>query len=143
MWLERGESGGKQKPCRAKGHVSQSQGRSRAVSSYTRRRFDWSLVAVKHQTSAPSLKTIGLQPVLPYTETAMRNDRQAVFQLTREIVDAQFSKGDEELSRRLWDDVAARGMDPERIIHLMYRCCFQNEDEAMLEADHDYQALKA
>jgi hypothetical protein len=33
-------------------------------------------------------------------------------------------------------------MDVDRIVHLMYRCCFQNDQEAMLEADEAFFAVR-
>ena len=72
------------------------------------------------------------------TELRLRNDRQAVFELTRELVNAQFNLDDKELICRLWQEVADRGIDINRIIHLMYGCCFHDDDEEMLEVDLKY-----
>ena len=44
-------------------------------------------------------------------ESRIRNDRQAVFQLVRDLVQAQLERGDEELTKRLWQDVADRDID--------------------------------
>jgi hypothetical protein len=85
--------------------------------------------------------TLG-KSVSAYSESRFRNDRQALFELTRQLVQAQFVEANAELSRRLWDDVADRGMDVDRIVHLMYRCCFQNDQEAMLEADEAFFAVR-
>ena len=72
-------------------------------------------------------------------EARIRNDRQAVFQLVRDLVQAQFDRGDAELTRRLWQDVADRGIDLERVINLMYTCSFHEDDYEMTQADEVYQ----
>ncbi len=69
----------------------------------------------------------------------IKNDRHVVFQLTREIVNAQFFLADQELTKRLWQDVAEREIDVERIINLMYGCICHDDDAAMLEADLCYE----
>ena len=75
-------------------------------------------------------------------EARFRGDRQAVFAMARQLVQAQFVEGNGELARRLWDDVAERGLDVDRVIHLMYRCIFIDDDAAMLEADEAYAASR-
>ena len=57
-------------------------------------------------------------------EARIRNDRQAVFQVVRDLVQAQFARGDEELTKRLWQDVADRKIDLDRVINLMYTYMF-------------------
>ena len=64
-----------------------------------------------------------------------QSDRKMIFSIVRELVNAQFILADEELVNRLWKDVADRNLNKERIINLMYRCSFHNDDVAMLEAD--------
>ena len=61
-----------------------------------------------------------------------------VYSLARDLINAQFNLGNDELSRRLWDEVAALKIDPHRIINLMYRCYLYEDDKSMLEADLDY-----
>jgi len=46
------------------------------------------------------------------------------------------------LSRRLWNEAADQAMDVDRIVHLMYSCCFQNDQEAMIEADEAFFAVR-
>ncbi len=70
--------------------------------------------------------------------TLVNDERQRIFELTRELVNAQFFLADEELCKRLWQDVFDQKMDKERIINLMYRCTFHDDDLAMLEADLSY-----
>ena len=70
------------------------------------------------------------------------NDRQIVFGLARDLVRAQFVLGDVELANRLWQDVADRDIEFDRIINLMYGCSLHADDEAMLEADLAYAKLK-
>ncbi len=61
-----------------------------------------------------------------------------VYFLARDLINAQFNLGNDELSRKLWDEVAALKIDPNRIINLMYRCYLYEDDKSMLEADLDY-----
>ena len=72
-------------------------------------------------------------------DVRIRNDRQAVFQLVRDLVKAQFDRGDEELTKRLWQDVADREIDLDRVINLMYTCSFHEDDNEMTKVDETYQ----
>ena len=72
-------------------------------------------------------------------EARIRNDRQAVFQLVRELVQAQFNRADKELTKRLWQDVADREIDLDRVINLMYTCSFHEDDNEMTRVDETYQ----
>ena len=72
-------------------------------------------------------------------EARIRNDRQAVFQVVRDLVQAQFDRGDEELTKRLWQDVADRKIDLDRVINLMYSCSFHEDDKEMTKVDEIYQ----
>ena len=72
-------------------------------------------------------------------ECRLRNDRQSYFSLTRRLVRAHFQLADESRASQLWQEVAHRGMDVDRITHLMYRCQFHDDDNAMLIADCEYQ----
>ncbi len=47
-------------------------------------------------------------------------ERQLVFELVRQLADAQFRRADRRRSERLWREVAVAGMDPERITALLY-----------------------
>ena len=77
-------------------------------------------------------------PVITTAEARSRNDRQAYFSITRDLAEAQFKLADDELSRRLWDDVGERELDVERINNLLYGCTFHDDDAAMQEADEAY-----
>ena len=79
------------------------------------------------------------QVLLGTQEARIRNDRQAVFQLVRDLVHAQFDRGDEELTKRLWQDVADREIDLDRVINLMYTCSFHEDDNEMTKVDETYQ----
>ena len=72
-------------------------------------------------------------------ESRIRNDRQTVFQLVRDLVQAQFDRADEELTKRLWQDVADREIDLDRVINLMYTCSFHEDDYEMTKVDETYQ----
>ena len=72
-------------------------------------------------------------------EARIRNDRQAVFQLVRDLVQAQFDRADKELTKRLWQDVSDRNIDLDRVINLMYTCSFHEDDEEMTKVDETYQ----
>ncbi len=91
-------------------------------------------MAIKKQIIPKSSKVnIGTQ------ESRLRNDRQVVFQLVRDLVQAQFDRGDEELTKRLWQDVADRDIDLDRVINLMYTCSFHEDDYEMTKVDETYQ----
>ncbi len=70
-----------------------------------------------------------------FEESRARNDRQTVFAFTRELVHAQFELADQELTRRLWQEISARKIDIERVIYLMYGCSSYDDEEEMLEVD--------
>ena len=74
-------------------------------------------------------------------ESRMRNDRQTVFALVRDLVQAQFFVSDQELVNRLWQDVADRDVDINRVINLMYTCSDYTNDIEMTEADETYQNI--
>ena len=76
-----------------------------------------------------------------FDECLLRNDRQSYVALSRQLVQAQFVLRDRELTNRLWQDVANRGMDLGRIINLLYRCSSPEDDEAMRWIDEGYLAL--
>ena len=48
-------------------------------------------------------------------ECRLRNDRQSYFLLARRIVRAQFQFADESRTQQLWQEVADRGMNVDRI----------------------------
>ena len=48
--------------------------------------------------------------------------------MTRALVDAQLKWRDAELSSRLWKDVADRGMDRGRLLHLIYSVDAHHDD---------------
>ncbi len=72
-------------------------------------------------------------------ESGISNDRQTVFQIVRQLVQAQLDRTDEELIRRLWQDVADRGIDLDRVINLMYTCSIHEDDNEMTRIDEIYQ----
>jgi len=65
---------------------------------------------------------------------------EKVFSLARDLINAQFHLANDELSRKLWNEVATLKIDPQRIINLMYRCCSNVDNQSMLEADLDYSS---
>ena len=74
-------------------------------------------------------------------EDRLRNDRQSYVAMTRALADAQLEWGDAELSSRLWEEVADRGMDRGRLIHLLYSVEAHHDEEAMQNADMAYLQL--
>ena len=75
------------------------------------------------------------------SEDRLRNDRQSYFAMTRALIDAQIEWRDAELTSRLWQEVADRGMDRGRIIHLLYSGEGPHEEEALQKADMAYVQL--
>ena len=72
-------------------------------------------------------------------EARIRNDRQTIFQFVRDLVQAQFDRGDEELTKRLWQDVEYRDIDLDRVINLMYSCSFHEDDYEITKVNESYQ----
>ena len=75
------------------------------------------------------------------SEDRLRNDRQSFVAMTRALVNAQLEWRDAELSSRLWEEVADRGMDRGRLIHLLYSVEAHHDEEAMQNADMAYLQL--
>ena len=48
-------------------------------------------------------------------------------------------QGDEELTKKLWQDVADRDIDLHRVINLMYTCSCYEDDYEMTKVDETYQ----
>ena len=72
-------------------------------------------------------------------DSVLINDRQTVFHLVRQLVQAQLQCDDGELTRKLWKDVADRGIDLDRVINLMYSCSLHEDDKEMIKIDDFYQ----
>ncbi len=97
-------------------------------------------IARPHTSSQPS--TLPAVDGLAGHECRMRNDRQSYFKLVRALVHAQFNLEDQELSSRLWQDVADRDLDRGRILHLLYSCHDLHDDDEMMRcSDEAYVAL--
>ncbi len=68
--------------------------------------------------------------------------QQVHFDAARRLAQAQFQLADAELSQRLWQDVADRNLDVDRILNLLYGCWFQDEPAALRNADAKFQACR-
>ena len=79
--------------------------------------------------------------VLAGDECRARNDRQTYFSIARDLVSAQFVLADQELTRRLWQEVGDRDLDIGRIINLLYRCSSHDDDSEMVEVDDAFLQL--
>ena len=71
---------------------------------------------------------------------AARKQQALVVLLAQQLMDAQFRRADQAGSERLWQEVAALEIDPERVIHLLYggleggdRAGLMQQDDAWLE----------
>lgn len=65
-------------------------------------------------------------------------EQERLFSLVQALVKAQFQLADAELTRRTWQEVADQHFSVERVEHLLYCCCFQEDAEALKEADDEY-----
>ena len=61
---------------------------------------------------------------------------------SRQLQQAQFQLADGELTQRLWQDVADRDLDVDRILNLLYGCWFQDEPAALRAADAEFQTCR-
>ena len=64
------------------------------------------------------------------------------FDAARRLAQAQFQLADAELSQRLWQDVADRHLDVDRILNLLYGCWFQDDPAALRSADAEFQSRR-
>ena len=69
----------------------------------------------------------------PSNKSYITKTNDKVYSLARDLINAQFNLGDNELSRRLWNEVAALKIDPHRIINLMYRCYLYEDENYMVD----------
>ena len=90
---------------------------------------------------APMTLLSNLWTRLSYQSTASR-EQDKVFALVQFLVEAQFQLADDELSRRIWQEIADQNIPVERVENLLYCCFFQDDPVAMKEADEDYNAVR-
>ena len=76
-----------------------------------------------------------------FSEDRLRNNRQSYFTMTLDLVDAQLEWRDAELSSRLWKEVADRGMDQARNLHLLHGVEAHDDEEALQRSDMVYLQL--
>ena len=103
---------------------------------------DQQVDALPSGLSQGQISRIPLSETVPAGEECRaRNDRQTYFSLARELVKAQFVMADQELTRRLWEEVGERNLEIGRIVNLLY-CCSSHEDESeMIEVDDAFLQL--
>jgi hypothetical protein len=67
-------------------------------------------------------------------------EQQLVFLLVRQLAAAQFELANPAMTERLWQEVAALEIDPERICHLLYGGQDVNDVEALRRLDDPWRA---
>lgn len=87
-----------------------------------------------------TLQSIG-RKVLTYISPRAK-EQSAYFEITRDISEAQFHLGNRFQEIYLWQEVADRNMNVERIENLLYGCFFHDDEDAMIEADKKFMANK-
>ena len=80
-----------------------------------------------------------LQGRLLQYDSPSRQVQEAHFDAARRLAQAQFQLADAELNQRLWQDVADRDLDVDRVINLLYGCWFQEDSGALRAADDEFQ----
>ncbi|MBL6741884.1 MAG: hypothetical protein ISP80_05535 [Synechococcus sp. BS301-5m-G53] len=83
-----------------------------------------------------------LQRRLLHYDSPSRQLQQAHFDAARNLAQAQFQLADAELSQRLWQDVADRDLDVDRVLNLLYGCWFQEDPAELRAADVEFQARR-
>ena len=85
-----------------------------------------------------------LQTNLLRYNSPVTSDQEEYFSCARNLVVAQFQLADQELTKRLWQDVADRNLDVDRIENLMYRCFFQSDRDrdTLCSADEGFLAAR-
>ena len=93
---------------------------------------------IKRTNSLKVSNGSSLDSTLNYSKSRARNERQKVFELTRDLVKAQFELADSELINRIWQEISSQGIDIDRVINLMYGCSNHHDEEEMIKADLIY-----
>ena len=75
-------------------------------------------------------------------DSPSRQLQHAHFDAARRLAQSQFQLADAELSQRLWQDVADRDLDVDRILNLLYGCWFQDDPATLRAADAEFQARR-
>lgn len=73
----------------------------------------------------------------PLSFSALKQ-RQLVFLLTRQLVEAQFVQADQDRTHRLWQEAAALELDPDRIIALLYGVADHGNLQEMERVDREF-----
>ena len=79
--------------------------------------------------------------VLKYVSPRAK-EQSTYFEITRDISEAQFYLGNRFQEIYLWQEVADRNMNVERIENLLYGCFFHDDEDAMIEVDKKFMANK-
>jgi hypothetical protein len=69
-------------------------------------------------------------------------EQQLVFLLVRQLASAQFSLANQAMTQRLWQEVAALEIDPERITRLLYGGHDVHDREALQLLDAQWRACQ-
>ena len=75
-------------------------------------------------------------------QPAARREQDHHFSVARSLAEAHFRLADEQLCDRLWQDVAERHLDLDRVMNLMYGCWFHDDLAEMRGADAHYLARR-
>jgi hypothetical protein len=70
-------------------------------------------------------------------------EQQLVFLLVRQLAHAQFALADRAMTQRLWQEVEALEIDPERIIRLLYGGHDVHDREALQVLDAQWRACQS
>ena len=81
-----------------------------------------------------------IQTKLLSYQPAARREQDQYFSAARSLAEAHFRLADEQLCNRLWQDVAERHLDLDRVMNLLYGCWVHNDPAEMREADARYLA---
>jgi hypothetical protein len=86
--------------------------------------------------SSPDARQAAAAPVFSGSFAELK-ERQLVFLLVRQLAEAQFVRADRVASERLWQEVAALEIDPERITALLYQSPDLTDTAAMDRLDRE------
>lgn len=97
------------------------------------------------EVTHPSARTAEARPSRIAKSSGFRGgpdafkNRQLVFILARQLAQAQFVQADRSRTERLWQEVAALEIDPDRMTALLYGGVDLDDTEAMEEIDRPFR----